>query len=151
MRGHTCWMVALTLLGGAGVSGVWGQEPIDPRGPYPDLGKGNVSAARVGTLEIHSEVGDLRGGSRQVQDERRPRYRIYDDQGQLQREVVDVTGTGNSGPIDLPPGKYLVRIVGHGLKTTTVRVTVVEGRSTVVDAARAGEGEEHDVPAPGSP
>lgn len=124
---------------------LWGQESVDPRGQYPDVGTGNVAPSPSGTLELLIEPGDLRGGSRQVQDARRSRIRIYDEAGRFVREVVAVSPVEGRMAFDLAPGKYLVEVASPSGRKT-FRATVAPEHWTVVNPARAGEHETRTPP-----
>jgi hypothetical protein len=133
----------------AGILPLRGQESVDPRGPYPDHGLGNVDAFRTGDLKVLLEANDLRGGCRQVQDARRPRCRIYDDGGHFVREVVQQSVTGGAVTMELPPGRYLVEVVAPYRAKSPFWVTVKENQSTIVDPSK--EGQRQTLPPPVEP
>lgn len=140
-------VLAFVLPVAAGISPLRGQESVDPRDRIPDFGTGNVVVPRTGDLKLILDPGDLRGGSRQVQDSRRPRVRIYDGAGTLVREVVQQSRIGGAVTVDLPVGRYLVNVVApRSSGRSTFWVTVRENRSTIVDPTKAEDREREERP-----
>ncbi len=137
----------LVLSATTGISALRGQESVDPRGPYPDFGAGNAKAPRTGDLEVTLDPGDLRGGSRQVQDSRRPRVRVYDGSGRLLREAILQSTTPGAVTVDLPQGRYLVEVVAPSTARKPFWVTVRENRATIVDPSLPAESEDRRPPA----
>jgi len=127
-------------------SEVRGQESLDPQGDYPDLGKGNVAVAGTGRLDLYFELPDLRGGSRQAQDARRPRCRVYDVKGHFLKEVTDPSPTSGVLTASLPRGAYLIEVFIPPVRWTPFWVSVAADRATGVDLSKAKSKTEHEPP-----
>lgn len=153
MKKPRVWSAAVALLAMVAGSNVRGQESLDPQGNYPDLGKGNVTAAGPGTgrLEIYYERYDLRGGSRAVQDSRRARCRIYDVKGQFITAVTDTELPNGVLGATLTRGAYLVEVILDHVRWTPFWVSVEHDGTTSVDLSRALEKAKPKQEAPKEP
>lgn len=150
MRNVTA-VIAFLALAGMGLPVARGQDSVDPKGSYPDMRKGNLFPLHSGTLEIYFEPGDYRGGSRQAQDARRPRCRIYDSGGQFIKEMVDQSSSSGVFTASLSPGRYLVEFITPPVRRLPFWVTIVGDRPVIVDVSRLGTEGPRAVEAPKPP
>src|SRR4051812_30618154 len=133
------------------------QEPrVDPNGPYPDAGLGNVprEAVDAGQLTVHApriwvdqdgrphELPNHPGLIWDSSHEVSSGYRIFDQEGRLVTETPNHSPlvVTNEGPseLSLPPGRYLVKLDLPDGSARVFWVTIERQRRTEVDPARLG-------------
>lgn len=127
----------LLFAGALAVVGCAASKPaIDPRGSYPDLGTGNVSPSAKGALLVHTETFPSMDGD--VLRNLHSGYDAYDPQGQWLFFVPNHRHSSDESPdpVDLAPGRYLIRPEAGGSPRRTFWVTIQEGKTTEVDVAK---------------
>jgi hypothetical protein len=124
----------VTLAGLALAGCMTSTDSIDPRGSYPDLGKGSAEARQLGRLEVIAEVDEARDAKDTL---RHPRYVVYDANGHRVTEVPARDADGGEA-VELPAGRYIVKVDREG-GPATFWVTVEADQLTRVDVETVRE------------
>jgi len=123
-------------------------ERVEPRGNYPDVGRGNADPRETGGVLVVStptEVDWSSGRTLTNGPEVRPPvvhtgYTVFNSEGAFVRHVPNhsLAPSADEAPeeVVLPPGRYLIRPDDPGTGHEGFWVTVDAERRTQVDVAR---------------
>lgn len=97
---------------------------------YSEVGRFAPGGTRLGRLVIDADPQS--GHGQAWSTELPPAFSVFDEAG---TKVVDRA----QGTAELPPGRYLVKLVGHDVQPEGFWVSLESGRTTVVDVGRLGK------------